>query len=308
MKAIGSPSPIDLLVEDYQEHLIDVAGLQPSTCQKWMFFVRLFLNAQFKPKAPGLPLRQLEPQVLLNFVLQQGKHYPPGQLQSLASALRSFCRFLCVTGRHPRDLSAALPSISGHHREELPIYLSRTQLKELLEAFDRRTLLGKRDYAMVLCLARLGLRAGELARLSLEDLDWRNGWLRLAAPKGRRERHLPLPEEVGRALAAYLRSAPPKGATRRLFRTVRDQRPMSSAWLSERVGAAMAHAGLGAPGKRAHLLRRTFATHLVQQGASLKAVADLLGHASLSTTQVYAKVNLPMLRAVAQSWPGEVRS
>jgi site-specific recombinase XerD len=83
---------------------------------------------------------------------------------------------------------------------------------------------------------------------------------------------------------------------------------MSSTWLSERVGAAMAHAGLGVPGKRAHLLRRTFATHLVQQGASLKAVADLLGHASLSTTQVYAKVNLPMLRAVAQSWSGEVRS
>jgi site-specific recombinase XerD len=254
-----------------------------------------------------LPLCQLGPEVLLDFVLQQGKHYPPGQLQSLASALRSFCRFLCVTGRHPRDLSAALPSISGHHREDLPIYLSRTQLKQLLEVFDRRTLLGKRDYAMILCLARLGLRAGELARLSLADLDWRNGWLRLAAPKGRRERHLPRPEEVGQALAAYLRSAPPGSVTRALFRTRRGQRPMRSGWLSERVGAARARAGLGAAGKRAHLLRRTFAPHLVQQGVSLKAVADLLGHASLSTTQVYAKVNLPMLRAVAQPWPEEAR-
>ena len=139
MNAIASKSPIALLVENYQAHLIDVAGLQPSTCHKWTFFVRSFLDAQFKPKAPGLQLRQLEPDVLLNFVLQQGKHYPPGQLQSLASALRSFCRFLCVTGRHPRDLSVALPSISGHHREDLPIYLSRTQLKQLLEAFDRRT-------------------------------------------------------------------------------------------------------------------------------------------------------------------------
>jgi site-specific recombinase XerD len=132
-------------------------------------------------------------------------------------------------------------------------------------------------------------------------------WLRLAAPKGRRERHLPLPSEVGQALASYLRSAPPNQTTRLLFRTVGDQRPMRSCWLFQRVGTAMAHAGLGAPGKRAHLLRRTFATHLVQQGASLKAVADLLDHASLSTTQVYAKVNLPMLRAVAQPRPGEVR-
>jgi integrase/recombinase XerD len=307
MKAIAFQSPVDLLVEDYQEHLIHVAGLQPSTCQKWTFFVRLFLQAQFKPRTRKLPLRQLEPGALLNFVLQQGEHYPPGQLQSLACALRSFCRYLCVRGHHPRDLSAALPSISGAHREDLPRYLSPTQLQQLLESFDRRTLLGKRDYAITLCLARLGLRAGEVARLRLEDLDWRNGQLRLTAPKGRCERRLPLPEEVGQALATYLRSAPPKGLTRVLFRTRRGQRPLRSGWLSQRVGIALARAGLGAAGKGAHLLRRSFATQLVQQGVSLKAVADLLGHTSLSTTQVYAKVNLPMLRGVAQPWPKEVQ-
>ena len=146
-----------------------------------------------------------------------------------------------------------------------------------------------------------------MAGLSLEDVDWRNGRLRLAAPKGRRERHLPLPQEVGQALAAYLRSAPPVGLSRVLFRTRHGQRPLRSGWLSQRVGTALACAGLGAAGKSAHLLRRSFATQLVQQGASLKAVADLLGHASLSTTQVYAKVNLPMLRAVAQPWPQEVQ-
>ena len=307
MKLIASQSRIDRLVDDYQQHLTDVAGLRPNTCKQWTFFTRLFLKAQFKPKVPGWQPRQLQPGVLLNFVLQQGKHYPPGALQSLASALRSFCRFLCVTGRHPRDLSAALPAISGHHREDLPRYLSSTQLKRLLAVFDRRTLLGKRDYAVVLSLARLGLRAGEVAGLTLDDLDWRHGQLRLAAPKGRRERRLPLPEEVGKALAAYLRSAPPTGPNRQIFRTGRGQRPLRSDWLSQRVGAAMARAGVGAPGRGAHLLRRTFATHLVQQGVSLKAVADLLGHASLSTTQVYAKVNLPMLRQVAQPWPGEVR-
>ncbi|MBI4334229.1 MAG: tyrosine-type recombinase/integrase [Chloroflexi bacterium] len=307
MKTIAPVSLIDQVLDEYQAHLLNVAGLQPSTCQKWTFFVRLFLNAQARPKAPTWDLRQLTPRVLLDFVLQQSQHYPPGQLQSLASALRSFCRFLCVTDRQDRDLSAALPPIADHHREELPSYLSPAQLDGLLRAFDRRTRVGKRDYALVLCLARLGLRAGEVAHLTLDDLGWREGWLRLSAPKGRRQRQLPLPVEVGRAIAAYLRTAGTAGPSRALFRTLRGNRPLSAAWVSHRAGAALARAGLGAPGKRAHLLRRTFATHLVQQGASLKAVADLLGHASLNTTQVYAKVNLPMLRQVAQPWPAEVQ-
>jgi integrase/recombinase XerD len=306
MNAIASKPPLDLLVEKYQTHLTEVAGLQPSTCEKWTFFVRLFLNAQFKPGSPVRELRRLAPETLLNFVLSQGRQYPPGQLQSLASALRSFCRFLCVSGYQERDLSAALPPIADHHQEDLPRYLSRSQLDELLEIFDRRTLLGKRDYAVVLCLCRLGLRAGEVAQLTLEDVDWRQSRLRLRAPKGGRERQLPLSAEVGAAIAAYLRSARPNGPLRALFRTDDGQGPLRAAWLSSRVGLAMARAGLGGPGRRAHLLRHTFATHLVQEGASLKAVADLLGHRNLSTTQVYAKVNLPMLRAVAQPWPAEV--
>ncbi len=308
MNTIALKSPIDLVVDDFQTHLLSVAGLQPSTCQKWTSLVRLFLRAQFKPKAVERQLCELEPGILLGFVLQQAERYQAGQLQSLASALRSFCRFLCVTGRQVRDLSPALPSISGHHREDLPRYLSRSELTELLAVFDRRTLLGRRDYALVLCLARLGLRAGEVAQLTLEDVDWRQGRLRLRAPKGRRERQLPLSAEVGAALATYLRLARPTGPCRALFRTDDGKGPLCAAWLSQRVGLALARAGLGGPGRRAHLLRRTFATHLVQQGASLKAVADLLGHRSLSTTQVYAKVNLPMLRAVAQPWPWEVRS
>jgi site-specific recombinase XerD len=272
MKSIVPNSSVDQWVEQYQQHLINVAGLQPSTCQKWTFFVRLFLNAQFKPQATEVRLRDLRPEDLLEFVLQQGKHYPPGQLQSLASALRSFCRFLCVSGHQAQDLSPALPSISGHHREDLPTYLSPPQLKELWSAFDRRTLLGQRDYAVVLCLARLGLRAGEVAALSLDDVDWRQGSLRLAAPKGRRQRQLPLPEEVGQARVSYLHHARPQGPTRWLFRTADGQRPLTRGWLSRRVGSALARAGLGAPGRRAHLLRRTFATQLVQPGASLKAV------------------------------------
>jgi integrase/recombinase XerD len=308
MNSIASNSPLDLLVEEYQAHLLNVAGLKPGTCERWSFFVRLFLNAQFKPKFLEEELRQLDAQALLSFVLAQGEHYLPARLQVLASALRSFCRFLCVSGRHPRDLSRALPSIAGDRREELPVYLSPEQLDRVLGGFDRRTVAGKRDYALVLCLARLGLRVGEAARLSVDEVDWRNGVLRLRATKGRRERQLPLPQEVGQALTAYLRSAPPQGATRALFRSLYGPHSLSPATLSQRVGIALARAGVTAPGRRAHRLRHTCATLLVQQGVPLKAVADLLGHASLNSTRIYAKVNLPMLRAVAQPWPGEVRS
>jgi integrase len=306
---IPSPSVLDGIVEEYQQYLAGVAGLQASTCRKWAFIARLFLKAHLHPTAPKSQLQQLTPEVLLNFLLCQAQHYAPASSQSLAAGLRSFCRFLCVRGYQARDLSAALPSIANHPaQEELPRYLSRAELRRALAGLDRRTLAGQRDYAMVLCLARLGLRAGEVAGLRLEDVDWRGARLWLQAAKGRRPRSLPLSAEVGGAIAAYLRRIRPAGPMRALFRSLVTGRALSADGVSLRAGLALARAGVGLPGKRAHQLRHTIATHLVQQGASLKAVADLLGHRNLRTTQIYAKVNLPLLRAVAQPWPKEVAS
>jgi len=204
MKTVVSKSLVDQLVEEYQEYLVNVAGLKASSSLCWIFFVRLFLQAHFKPKVTALDFQRLSARALLDYVLAQSQRHSPGRLQSLASALRSFCRFLCVTGRLPEDWSAALPPIAGHHREDLPRYLTSAELQKLLGSMETGTRIGKRDYAIVLCLARLGLRAGEVARLTLEDVDWRTGVLRLAQPKGRRERLVPLPAEVGQALVGYL--------------------------------------------------------------------------------------------------------
>ena len=130
MKTIVSKSTITPLIEEYRHHLTDVAGLLPSSCRSYVFCVRTFLEAQCKPDAPSLDLRHLEPRVLLDFVLQQSHAYSPSRLQLLASGLRSFCRFLCATQQHDQDLSGAIPPISGHHREALPTYLTRSELRQ----------------------------------------------------------------------------------------------------------------------------------------------------------------------------------
>jgi len=167
----------------------------------------------------------------------------------------------------------------------------------------QRTRAGQRELAVLLCLARLGLRAGEVAHLNLEDLDWRAGMVHLRQTKSRRERLLPLPHDLGQALVRYLRPRPPGTACRRVFLSLRDPGPVGTDAISSLARRALKRAAIACPRPGAHVFRYTVASQLVQKGASLKAIADWLGHRSLSSTQLYAKVNLPMLRIVAQPWP-----
>jgi len=308
MKTIVSLAGIDELLKAYRDHLINTGGLAARTCDSRTFYAREFLQAHLKSTRHRLNLQALRPEVLLQHILERSQHDSPQRLQALASGLRSFCRFLCLTRRSRGDLSSAIPRIGANHRPGLPDYLLPEQLERLLNSVDAHGPAGRRNYAMLLCLARLGLRAGEVARLSLDEIDWRAGVIRLGAGKGRRERELPLPKDLGRAIANYLRQRGKGAGSRRLFGAVRGGRStLSSAAVSMMSRRALQAAGVQTLRPGTHLLRRTVASHLVQQGVELKAVADLLGHRSLNTTRIYAQVNHAMLLGVARPWPVEVR-
>ena len=302
MKTIVRKSPIDQTLQEYQQHLCSTAGLAHSTCQCWTYYARQFLEAHFK-KARTLDWGGLTASVLLGYFLEQSRRYLAARLQAMASALRSFCRFLCLSARCSQDLSVGIPRMGSGTGEDLPDYLREEQLAQLLNSCEGGTPNGQRDYAIVICLARLGLRAGEVAPLALEDIDWREGTLTLARTKRRRERRLPLPVEVGAALVKYLRQERPAASSRSLFLSRQAAKTLSAESISRVVAQGLKRTAILTPRKGAHLLRRTLASHLVQRGVSLKAVADLLGHRGLESTMVYAKVNLPMLRQLAMPWP-----
>jgi integrase len=206
-------------------------------------------------------------------------------------------------------LVAAVPRLPKWRLAQVPRVMSEEQLDAFLAAFDRSTAIGRRDYAMALCQAELGLRAGEVAALRLEDLDWRSAVLRVPACKVGRERELPLAARVGRAIADYLRRGRPATRDRHVFvrHRVLGGTPVNTAVIQ----TAMRRAYARVPGCElwagTHALRHTAATRLYCRGARLKEVADLLGHRSLDTTAVYTKVDLPRLAAVALPWP-EVKS
>lgn len=294
---------LDAVLETYRTYLVQAAGVQPATWRCWTFYVRRFLHAQAQSREARLGLGTLDPPKIWAFFQEQAQSYPPARLQALATALRSFLRFLCLSGRHSQDLSGAIPRIADPGREELPPYLNEVQLEQVLQAVDPSTVSGQRQAAVLLCLARLGLRAGEVAQLSLDDLDWQAGTLRVTRTKGRQDRVLPLPRDVGQALVRYLRQRPSGVVSRRVFLGLQAPLPMSADTVSALATAALKRASIPCPRPGAHVFRHTVASHLVQKGASLKAVADWLGHRTLTTTQLYAKVNLPMLRKVAQPWP-----
>ncbi len=304
-RSSGGHSVIDDLLAEYDRHLREAAGVVASTRRYRCRYAREFL--QTRRRGGRLLWRSMGAADLLRYIQLRAPGLKPSSLRVLTGALRDFLRFLHLTGRGEEHWVAAVPRPAPWPRSSLPQTLSREQVRALLTSFERTTRTGRRDYAMALCLTQLGLRVSEVAGLSLDDIDGHRGTLRLWRTKQRQERLLPLPPDVARAIASYVRGGRPSTESRALF--VRHRAPLGCGLAAHHVRGAMrrafARSGIGVT--RVHLLRHTLATALHQKGVGLKALADVLGHQCLETAARYARVNLRELRQAAQPWP-EVRS
>jgi len=283
--------------------LVQERGLAQATVHNYVPVAGQFLREQFGQRPPRFSA--LRPPDITRFVQRHADEARAGRAKLLVTALRAFLRYLRQRGALATDLAACVPAVATRSWATLPKGLPPDQVHHLLASCDRRTPAGRRDYAILLLLARLGLRAGEVVSLTLDDLDWQVGCVRLRS-KGRREHELPLPLEVGAALVAYLQRGRPPGGSRRVF--LRLRAPWvglaNATTISTLVARALARAGIQSPRTGAHLLRHSLATALIQRGASLAEIGGLLGHCDPDTTRIYAKVDLPALRPLALPWPG----
>lgn len=243
------------------------------------------------------------------FVLEKSRGAGWASTKTCTTALRMFVRFLVADGRCAVGFEAAIPTVAHWRLASLPRYLQPAEVERLIASCDRTSPVGRRDRAILLLLARLGLRAGDIVHLCLSDIDWRGAWIHVCG-KNRRHTRLPLTQEVGQAIVAYLEDGRPRTDANALFLCCRAPlRAFSShCAISVIVDRALRRAGVARPSRgAAHLLRHSVATSMLREGASLQDIAAILRHRSIQTTQIYAKVDVTALRPIAQPWP-EVRS
>ena len=294
--------PVDETLVRYRHYLTVERGLGEATARGYIDAVRPFLRRCISADGLALDLEQLGEADVTAFMVARCAEQSRRAAQLTSTAVRSLLVFLHLTGASARSLVAAVPSVAGRRLAALPPRLAPDHVRRLLAACDRRTLGGCRDFAVITTLARLGLRAAEVATLRLDDLQWRAGEV-VVHGKGHRAERMPLPTDVGDALAAYLRQRPARAQGRTVFvRLLAPLGPLSPIGVTQIVAAAAQRAGLGVV--HAHRLRHFAATQLLRAGAPLAEIQHFLRHARLQTTAIYAKVDYDALRTIARAWPG----
>ena len=271
-----------------------------------MPFIRGFLTDRFGDGP--VTLSRLCAGDVVRFVQRQAPRLHLKRAKLLTSALRSFLRYARYRGEVTLDLAAAVPVVANWSMPSIPRAIGADQVRQLLASIDRRTAIGRRDYAIVLLLARLGLRSGEVAFLELDDIDWDAGQVSVRGKGGHRTA-LPLPAEVGAAIAAYLRHGRPRSTSRRVF--LRAKAPSAAFCASAALDRSFGMPSSAPASRRPRRAPISFATHwrprCCASGASLTEIGEVLRHRSPQTTTIYAKVDLKALRTLALPWPGGAR-
>ena len=299
-------TPAERCAHAYAQYLRDARALARTTIVNYVPFIRGFLTDRFG--AGPVRLARLNASDVVRFVQQQAPQLHLKRAKLLTSALRSFLRYARYRGEVALNLAAAVPIVANWSMPSIPRAIGANQVRQLLASINRRTAIGRRDYAIVLLLARLGLRSGEVAFLELEDIDWDIGQVSVRGKRDERSA-LPLPADVGAAIATYLRHGRPRSTSRRVF--LRSKAPIRGFLSQCAIGSIIRHAlqraGIQAPTTGAQQFRHALATQMLRHGASLTEIGEVLRHRNPQTTTIYAKVDLTALRTLALPWPGGAR-
>jgi site-specific recombinase XerD len=306
--AVSSPSAgtLEVFLEQYRTYLTVERGLRNKTACCYIRLIDPFVQTRISSNGLALDFRSLTAADVVSFVVRTCTRLNPGMAGLTITALRSILRFLHVEGAIDRSQLSAVPTVPGRRLTGLPKGLEPDQVRCLLASCDTAAPSGRRDFAVLTMLVRLGLRAGEVATLELHDIDWRTGEIVVSHSKGNRTERIPLPADVGEALAAYLQRGRPVNAEgRTIFIGAKaPHHALTTSAVSEIVARAARRSGLGRI--YAHRLRHTAATLMLRGGASLPEIGQVLRHRNAITTAIYAKADRNALRSIARPWPGDV--
>ena len=299
-------TPIQQVVYEFGGFLLNNRGLSRKTFKQYGPFIECFLTDCFAERPFGLSA--LSGADIIRFVHHQSTRLSVARTKVATNALRAFLRYAVYRGEINADLVEAVPSIASWSMTAIPRAISQDHIQAVLAHCRRDTPIGRRDYAILLLLVYLGLRAGEIVSLTLDSIDWEAGSITVAG-KGDQQNCLPLPAEVGEALADYLRQGRPRCKDRALFlRTLAPIRGLGTqTTIGTIVNTAVRRAGVNTPTRGAHQFRHALATQMLRQGASLTEIGRLLRHQHPKTTNIYAKVGVDALRSISLAWPGDAQ-
>jgi integrase/recombinase XerD len=296
-------TPIQKIVAEYVGYLRREQGLSDATLIQYSPFAERFLSECFG--VGPVDLGALRAGDVVGFVQQEAERLSPARAKAATIALRSFLRYVRYRGESQLDLVAAVPAVPNWSMTAIPRAIAPDHLRAALAHCHRDTPVGRRDYAILMLLARLGLRSSEIVALTLDSIDWEGSSIAVVG-KGDQPARLPLPADVGEAIAQYLQKGRPASSDRSLFlRALAPIRGLGAQQtIATIVGAALTRAGVDAQHRGAHQFRHALATDMLRQGATLSEIGSLLRHQHSKTTSIYAKVDFAALRPLSLPWPG----